>query len=156
MKINFKTLIISIAIPLLVGMLSGFITGSSADIYSNLNTPPLSPPSILFPIVWTILYILMGVSSYLVYTSDAPKTEKMEILRIYGLQLLVNFIWPILFFNFNLYWFSFVWILLLIFLIVIMIFRMKKVSPIAGFLQIPYLIWVVFATYLNLAIAILN
>ncbi|MBE7043676.1 MAG: tryptophan-rich sensory protein [Ruminococcaceae bacterium] len=122
--------------------------------FAQLNQPPLSPPGWLFPVVWTILYTLMGISSYLIQQSDSP--DKNTALRLYGIQLAVNFFWPILFFRFQAYLLSFFWILLLWVLIIVMIVQFYKIKPIAGLLQIPYLLWVTFATYLNLAIYLLN
>lgn len=156
-KIQWKYLLISLAIPLGIGALSALLTmGSFKGFYSTITTPPLNPPSILFPIVWTILYLLMGISSYLVYVSYASKATKRSALEIYFFQLLVNFVWPIIFFNYRLFLVAFVWILLLIFLVVFMIIRFFKASKTAALLQIPYLLWITFASYLNLAIFILN
>lgn len=152
--INWKSLIISLAISLGTGILSALITRSSMKIYQNLNLPKLAPPSILFPIVWTILFILMGISAYIIYESNSNK--KQNALKIYAIQLLVNFIWPILFFNLNLYFISFVWIILLWIFILIMINSFKQISNIAAYLQIPYFLWVTFASYLNFMIYYLN
>ena len=154
MKINWKALIISLIIPLAVGGLSAFLTRDSMMIYEQITQPPLAPPSILFPIVWTILFALMGVSSYLVYTSDAK--NKKEALSLYGVQLIVNFIWPLLFFNMQAFLASFLWLLLLWVLVALMIRQFYIARPIAGYLQIPYLIWLTFAAYLNFAIFLLN
>ncbi len=156
MKTNWKALIICILIPLGVGFLSGFITGDSMESFNNFIKPPLSPPGWLFPVVWTILYILMGISSYLIYSSDSSKQQKHEALQIYALQLIVNFFWSILFFNFSLYYASFLWILLLIALIILLIYKAYPISNAAAKLLIPYLAWVTFAAYLNLGIALLN
>ena len=155
-KINWKTLIFCIVIPLLVGAISGFISMNGMKEFASINKPPLSPPGFLFPIVWTILYILMGISSYLVLTSDASQNDKRNALIIYGIQLFFNFFWSIFFFNFELYFFSFFWLLALWILIILNIIRFNKISKAASYLLIPYLLWVTFAAYLNLAIAILN
>lgn len=148
--INWKSLTANLAISLGTGILSALITRNSMDTYKNLNLPKLAPPSILFPIVWTILFILMGISAYIIYESNSD--QKQSALTIYGIQLLVNFIWPILFFNLGLYLFSFIWIILLWSLIILMINSFKKISSIAAYLQIPYLLWVTFASYLNFMI----
>ncbi|MBR0184317.1 MAG: tryptophan-rich sensory protein [Clostridia bacterium] len=148
--INWKSLTANLAISLGTGILSALITRNSMDTYKNLNLPKLAPPSILFPIVWTILFILMGISAYIIYESNSD--QKQNALTIYGIQLLVNFIWPILFFNLELYLFSFVWIILLWLLIILMINSFKKISNVAAYLQIPYLLWVTFASYLNFMI----
>ena len=121
-----------------------------------VNKPLLSPPAFLFPIVWTILYILMGISAYLILKSDANLEEKTKALKIYIYQLGVNFLWPIFFFNFKWYFFSFLWILLLWVLIIVMIREFSRISKTAGYLLIPYLLWVTFATYLTFAIWMLN
>ena len=154
MKIKWKELIISLLIPLAVGGLSAFLTRNSMDVYSNINQPPLAPPSILFPIVWTILFALMGVSSYLVYMSNSK--NKREALALYGVQLIVNFIWPLIFFNMQAYFAAFLWLILLWVLVAIMIWQFYKAKPLAAYLQIPYIIWLTFAAYLNLAIFLMN
>ena len=148
--INWKSLTANLAISLGTGILSALITRNSMDTYKNLNLPKLAPPSILFPIVWTILFILMGISAYIIYESNSD--QKQSALTIYGIQLLVNFIWPILFFNLGLYLFSFIWIILLWLLIILMINSFKNISSVAAYLQIPYLLWVTFASYLNFMI----
>ena len=148
--INWKSLTANLVISLGTGILSAIITRNSMDTYKNLNLPKLAPPSILFPIVWTILFILMGISAYIIYESNSD--QKQSALTIYSIQLLVNFIWPILFFNLELYLFSFIWIILLWLLIILMMTSFKKISSVAAYLQIPYLLWVTFASYLNFMI----
>ena len=154
MKIKDKrSLIIAILIPIAVGTLSA-IFSRNMQIYSSINKPALSPPGILFPIVWTILYILMGISSYIIYESNDPKRDRA--LRTYVLQLIFNFYWSIIFFRFNLFFTAFVWLLALIFLIVKMIRQFYHIKPVAAYLQIPYLLWCLFAAYLNFMIFRLN
>ena len=113
MRVNWKTLAIALAIPLGVGGLSALVTRRAMDTFSHLNQPPLSPPAWLFPVVWTILFLLMGLASWLVYTSDAPDGVIRRALTVYGIQLGVNFLWSILFFNLGWYLFSFCWLVLL-------------------------------------------
>lgn len=149
-------LIVSAIIPLAVGALSGFISGNNMEMFLNVNKPPLSPPGYIFPIVWTILYILMGIAAYLVYTSDANSVDKKSALTFYAVQLVVNFFWSIFFFRFEWYLFSFIWILLLWVLIFITIKEFYKISKTAAYLLIPYILWVTFAAYLNLGIFLLN
>lgn len=147
MKIRNKSaLIISILIPLAVGSMSALFSGNMSS-YSILDKPAFSPPGFIFPIVWTILYILMGISSYIVYSSNSP--NKPKALLIYGIQLFFNFCWSIIFFGLDLYLFAFIWLIALIFIIIIMIRQFYIVSPLAAYLQIPYLIWCIFAAYLN-------
>ena len=152
--IKLKPLMISLAIPLAVGALSGVLSMNAKDVYSTLELPALSPPPFLFPIVWTILYILMGISAYLVAVTNSPLRQKA--LFVYGLQLAFNFVWPLLFFVSQAYWVSFVWLAILWVLVFIMIILFYKIRPAAAFLQIPYLLWITFAGYLNLMVAILN
>ena len=157
MIIKIKPFIISVLIALGVGGLSAFFTRNSMDIYGTINTPPLSPPSILFPIVWTILFALMGISAAMIYTNTtADEDSKDSALYTYGLSLVVNFFWSIIFFNFKAYFFAFIWLLLLLFLIVRTIIKYYKINPTAAYLQIPYLLWVTFAAYLNFGVWRLN
>lgn len=156
MKNPIKTYAIGIAIPLAVGGLAAFLTRESMDIYDTINTPPLAPPGILFPIVWTILYVLMGIGSVLVLEGVAPADRRRSALALYGIQLVVNFFWSILFFEKQAFLFSFVWLCLLWVLIVAMLVSFRRISRPAAWLQIPYLLWVSFAGYLNLAIYLLN
>lgn len=152
-NINFKALIISILIPLAVGGISSLISMPFMD-YNKLIQPPLAPPGWLFPVVWTILYILMGISFYSIFTSTS--TDQDSAYKVYFAQLLVNAFWPIFFFTFKWRLFSSIWLLLLIILIIIMIVRFYRINKKAGLLQIPYLIWCCFALYLNIGIYILN
>lgn len=154
-KIN-ETLIICILIPLAVGSISSLLSGSGMQTFNRLNQPALSPPGFLFPIVWTILYILMGIASYLVLTSDKSPDQIRAAIIIYGMQLTVNFFWSIFFFRFEWYLFSFFWLLLLWGLILFTIVLFYRISKPASYLLIPYLLWVTFAGYLNLSIYLLN
>lgn len=142
----------AISIPVILGALVGIITSGFMD-YEELQRPILAPPSWLFPIVWTILYTLMGVS-YGRLESNGKLTP--EAKAIYYAQLITNLIWPVFFFVFEWRLFSFLWIILLLFLVVKMIMIFYKEDKLAGLLQIPYLIWLIFATYLNLATYLLN
>ncbi len=153
-KIAVKPLIISLLIPLGVGSLSSFLTRNATDVYDALPSPPLSPPDWLFAVVWNILFILMGISAYLIWQSDCP--NKKKALTIYGVQLAVNFVWPLLFFNANMLFGAILWIFFLIALVAVMIYQFYQCKPLAGLLQIPYLLWLLFATYLNIAIYALS
>ena len=139
-------------LPIVGGALVGLIISGYMN-YGDMVKPPLSPPSYIFPIVWTILYILMGIS-YFIATKD--KENDKELNQIYILQLLVNFFWPIIFFILKMYFTAFFWIILLIILVIIMIKELLKNNKISGYLQIPYLVWLLFATYLNIGIFLLN
>ncbi|MCJ7855475.1 tryptophan-rich sensory protein [Lachnospiraceae bacterium NSJ-143] len=152
---KYKPLVISIALSLGVGALSAFITmGDIKEQYMAFSKPPLSPPGYVFGIVWAVLYVLMGVSAYIVYKSDS--SERLPALFVYGVQLIVNFLWPILFFTLEMRLAAFFLILILIALIVLMVNKFYKVEPYAAYLQIPYLFWCIFAAYLNIGIYILN
>lgn len=153
MKIQWKTLLICLLIPLAVGGLSAWITKDSMEAFNAANKPPLTPPNWLFPVVWTILFILMGIASYLVVTSGK---SNQAALTIYGLQLVFNFFWSIFFFNMQWYLFAFVWLLVLWFLILITTLAFKQISLAAGYLMVPYLLWVTFAGYLNFGVYLVN
>lgn len=156
MKIKWKTLLISIAIPLIVGGIAGFISKDSMSIFETLNKPPLSPPGWLFPVAWTILYALMGIASYLIVTSGAPQKSISRAIKLYGVQLFFNFFWTFWFFYLGLYFFAFIWLLILWVLILATIISFAHISKPAMYLMLPYLLWVTFAGYLNLGIALLN
>lgn len=155
-KVDIKLLVKCIAIPLLVGAVAAIISGGGMDVFESVTKPPLSPPAWLFPVVWTILYTLMGISSYLILTSGAKEEQVQKAMNVYGYQLAVNFLWPTFFFNFQWYLFSFVWLLLLWVLVLVMILRFWKIDKRAAYLNIPYLVWLTFAGYLNLGIWWLN
>ena len=157
MNKKIRSFIIAIIIPLAVGGLSALLTMGSMDLYETIIQPPLSPPAILFPIVWTILYTLMGISSGIIYNSqNGTEAARNNALAVYALQLFINFIWSIIFFNLRAFLPAFILILVLWVLIIVMIIRFYKIDKTAALLQIPYLLWVTFAAYLTLAIYILN
>lgn len=137
--------------PLILGSLTGILIKNAID-FQNLIKPPLSPPAFIFPIAWTILYLLMGVSYYL-YKKEYNDTR---INILYYLQLFFNLAWTILFFIFKCRLFSIFWILLLIFLVFKLILNLKKEKKISAYLLIPYFLWLIFATYLNIGIYLLN
>lgn len=157
LKKNARPYIIAIIIAMGVGLLSTWVTRNHMDIYDDIILPPLAPPVILFPIVWTILYFLMGISSGAIAKfNDTRKEEVSQALFAYGLQLFFNLFWSFLFFNMRSFLLSFIWLVVLWFLILRMIFKFYKINPVAAYLQIPYLLWVAFAGYLNFAIYWLN
>ncbi len=156
MKIQWKKLIVSIAIPLGVGLLAGWLTSDSTEAFEAVSKPPLSPPAWLFPVAWSILYVLMGIAFYRVWTAVATAEKRKEAFLFYFAQLLFNFFWPIIFFNLQEYLFAFVWLAILWVLILLTQRRFSKIDSWAGYLLIPYLAWVAFAGYLNLGIWWLN
>ena len=149
---NLKTYIKSILIPVLVGAFVGLIISKFID-YEVLQKPFLSPPGFVFPIVWTILYILMGIS-YGILKSNSLTDDNINL--IYYFQLFVNGLWPIFFFNLKWRFFSFVWIIFLALLIILMLIEFYKKNKVSALLQIPYLLWTIFATYLTLFTYLLN
>ena len=153
---TYKAYIISSAIALGVGVISALLTMENMNL-SALRQPPLSPPAFLFPIVWTVLYILMGISSARIYSKRSAIPEAVRsALSTYASSLIVNFAWSIIFFNFGAFFIAFLWIVLLEVLILKTIKEYKKIDRRAALLQIPYAVWVAFAGYLTLAIALLN
>lgn len=147
-----KVYIKSILVPVIVGGIVGLVISKFID-YDILQKPFLAPPSLAFPIVWTILYVLMGISHGMLKIKDVTD-EKTD--SIYYLQLAVNALWPIAFFLLKWRLFAFIWIILLAILIILMIIRFYNKDKVAGLLQIPYLLWTLFAAYLNIGIYILN
>ena len=156
MTIKLKPLLINLFIPLAVGGISALLTMGSMETFEKIKQPPLSPPGWLFPVVWTILYILMGISAYLIATSSAGNKQKRNAFIIYGIQLLFNFFWSIIFFNMENYLFAFIWLVALWVLIIANVFLFYRISKPAGLLLVPYLLWVTFAGYLNFMIYLLN
>lgn len=156
MKKHWKTYVIAILIPLAVGGLSAFLTRNNMDIYKHVTTPPLSPPGWLFPIAWTALYILMGFSSARVWLDPEVSKAREHGLLSYGISLFMNFMWSIIFFNMRSFLFAFVWLVGLLFFILRTAYFYNRIDKTAAKLQIPYILWVSFAGYLNLGIYLLN
>lgn len=150
-KVRVLALIVALLIPLLVGGFSAFLTAEDMNVYETLTRPPLAPPGWLFPIVWTILYLVMGLASYFVFTSDIEPERKRKALLFYAGQLIMNMFWSTLFFTYQLYLVSLIWLLAMWVLIIICTFLFYKANRIAGFMMIGLLVWTTFAAYLNLA-----
>ena len=155
MNINWKKLLIYLAIPLAAGGLATLLSGGM-DRYQVMNQPPLSPPGWIFPVVWTVLYLLMGYASYRIAESDAPKEDRRKALIFYGIQLFLNFLWPIVFFGYQWYFAAFILLLVLWAFIYVTMYYFEQIDEPAELLLIPYLLWVTFAGYLNLGVALLN
>ncbi|MBE6452339.1 MAG: tryptophan-rich sensory protein [Alphaproteobacteria bacterium] len=146
-----------VALPLIGGKISGFVSGDIAVHYKSIVQPDFSPPGMVFPIVWTILYLLMGISSWMVYTKAVKnKNNPNYFLRPYSIQLALNYLWSPIFFGLGYYWVG-AWLALLLTAMVIgMIIRFSFISKVAATLQIPYMLWLIFATYLSFGVAVLN
>lgn len=153
-------LIVSIAIPWIVGGISALIAGDLMSMFGDFNQPPLAPPAWLFPVAWSILYTLMGIACWVVWVrvtdKQADKKAKMTFFTVYGVQLAFNFLWSILFFNFVWHWFAFIWLIALWAMILFLVIWGYKHHHAVMWLLLPYLLWTTFAGYLNLMIAILN
>ena len=148
-KKHWKTYALWILIAEAVGALSGYLSREGMQLYASvISKPPLSPPGILFPIVWVILYALMGFSAARIYLLP-PSTARSTGLNLYVAQLIINFFWSLIFFNAQAFGLAFLWLLLLWILVLAMILVFRKTDPVAAYLQIPYLIWLTFAAYLN-------
>ena len=148
-NIHWKNLITAVAIPLAVGGLSAWITKDGMKAFEAVNQPPLTPPMWLFPVVWSILFVLMGIASYLVVMQ---KGEDTKALTLYAVQLIFNFFWSIWFFNLGWYLFAFLWLVALWILILATTVAFYRISKPAAWLMLPYLVWVAFAGYLNLGV----
>ena len=151
---KYKPYLISITIPLAVGGISAFFTMKGMPYYDMQKKPFFAPPNALFPIVWSILYILMGISAAKVWKSDDP--DRTQALKVYALQLAVNFFWSVLFFGLHQYFLAFLWLLLLIFCVGKMIYAFAQTDKTAARLQIPYFLWCCFAAILNFSVWQLN
>jgi len=152
MNKNILSTLFYLFFPLIAGGIIGFLTSGNVD-YSYLVKPPLSPPGILFPIVWSIIYLLMGISYYILNKND---NTNIIVSTIYYIQLFVNLLWSIIFFNLEWRFFAIIWIILLDILVITMIYLFYKKDKTAAYLNIPYLIWILFATYLTIGIYVLN
>lgn len=156
MKNSKLQLAVSILIPTLTGLLAGILTRNGTEAFKSMDRPPFSPPALLFPIVWTVLYILMGISYYLVIRHGEDRKDVQNALSSYYAQLFFNFLWPILFFNFQWYFAAFLCLVLMWLLILRTIVLFYKIDRTAAGLLLPYLLWTTFAGYLNLAVYFLN
>ena len=147
--------IIAVAIPLALGGLSALLTMGDMKAYADIEKPPLSPPAIVFPIAWSILYAMMGIASALVWNGFRDD-DRQNGLIYYGLQLTLNFFWPLVFFSAKEYWFAFAWLLALLAAVIATAVFFRRVSKPAFYLLLPYIAWLVFAAYLNVGVAALN
>lgn len=155
-KFDFKALLIHLILPLVGGFLVGKISGNTKGLYESFNKPIFAPPPIIFPIVWSILYVLMGLAAYRIYMLYKEGKETYGGYFYFWLQLIFNYLWVFLFFAFRLYGISFIWLIILLVLIIITFIKFIKADKIAGILLVPYLVWTIFAGVLNFYIWILN
>lgn len=151
---KIKAYVLSILIALAAGGISAVFAMGAMEEYSKLKQPPLAPPSWLFPVVWTILFVLMGISAARVYLKGSPQTK--PALASYAVQLIINIIWTPLYFTLNLRLAAFIWLIALFIAVIVMIVRFSKVDTVSAWLQLPYVLWIIFAGYLNLSTYLLN
>ena len=151
-----KTLIKCILLPLAVGAVSRFLTRNGMKDFMQIAQPSLTPPPWVFPIVWTILYIMMGIASYDIFVSETDRKSKMTALSLYATQLFFNFWWSIIYFNLKNYLFAFIWLIAMWGLIIATTLEFRKISKKAALLMVPYLLWTTFAAYLNYGVYVLN
>ena len=153
-NLDIKKLLFYIITTILIGTIPSIFVFKSMNVYNSLNRPPFSPPSIVFPIVWTILYMLMGISIYIIMQSKRKLKKNAKL--IYYIQLITNALWSPIFFGFEEYFLAFLWILMLIVFVITMILTFYKIRKKAAYIQIPYLLWLLFASYLNFGVFVLN
>lgn len=156
MKTDWKRLLLCLAIPLGVGGLAALLTGGAMANYDQMNQPPFAPPGWLFPVVWSILYLMMGYASYRVITSGGEKPQIKKALALYGAQLAVNFLWPLVFFGLQMYLAAFFVLLGLWLLVALTIGAFARLDDTAADLLLPYILWITYAAYLNVGAYLLN
>lgn len=155
-RYRLGTLLCALTIPLLVGLIAAAISSRAMAAYGSMNKPPLSPPSWVFSLAWTILYLMMGLASYFVVTSDAGISATRSALTFYAIQLGMNFFWTLLFFNWKMYLVAFLWLVLMWVFVLICTYKFFAVAAVSGVLMVPYIIWLIFAGYLNFGAFLLN
>lgn len=147
---NIGLLLLALAIPLATGALSAWLTSKSMMAYNSMPKPPLAPPAWLFPVAWTVLYIMMGLASYFVLIAKVEKGQKQFALMLYVVQLVFNFFWSIIFFNLDMPLFAFIWLVMMFVIILVCMIKFCVIDKVAGILMIPYIVWMMFAGYLNM------
>ena len=155
-KIRVFPLLIAVLIPILVGLSSAYLTGDDMTVYETMNRPALAPPGWVFPVAWTVLYIMMGLASYFVFVSETDAETKKKALVLYGVQLLMNFCWSTLFFTFSRYLIALIWLLGMWLVILICMIRFYRIHRAAGLMMTALFLWTTFAAYLNLACYIMS
>ena len=151
---KYKPILLQVGVALLAGGLASLLGGETRSLYERLTAPPLAPPGWVFPVVWTVLYIQMGIAAGLVARSE--DLDRGRGLAIYYLQLLINLLWPLLFFRLEWITFAAVWLLLLVVAVLAAWRQFRAINAVAGWLLVPYLLWCLFALYLNVGYAVLN
>lgn len=155
-RINIVTLFFALFIPLAVGGISAALSAKGMASYGSMNKPPLSPPAWVFSVAWTILYLMMGLASYFILIANTKLSQKTTAIIIFGIQLAMNFFWSIIFFNKGDYLLAFIWLIVMLCVVVICTYKFFGISRISAFLLIPYIVWLIFAAYLNMGAYILR
>lgn len=155
-RFSIGKLIFAVAIPLIVGGASAALSSKGMAMYGTMDKPPLSPPAWLFSVAWTILYIMMGLASYFVIMSDVDTGNKKLVIILYVIQLAMNFMWSIVFFNWGMYLFAFIWLMIMWCIVIVCAICAHNVSRVAAWLLVPYILWLTFAAYLNIGAYILS
>ncbi len=154
-KISKGRFIFALMLPLIIGIISAALSSQGMMMYGSMDKPPLSPPAWVFSVAWTILYLMMGAASYLILVSGADIRSRKTAMILYVIQLFMNFMWSILFFNWQLYLFALIWLLIMWGIVIICALKFKRISRTAAWLMVPYILWLTFAAYLNLGAYIL-
>ena len=155
-KSNVIILVLSLIIPLLVGGISAALSSQGMVAYGNMNKPPLSPPPWVFSVAWTILYLIMGLASYFIVTAGPGSKGKGMLITAYIVQLIMNFMWSLIFFNHKLYFVAFIWLMVMWLIVIFCAIGFYSIKKTATYLFIPYIVWLTFAAYLNLGTYLLN
>ncbi len=155
-RTNWKTLLIFLAIPVAIGLLSALVSMAGMKHFDEVAKPPHTPPGWVFPAAWTVLYLLMGYAAYVVWRSDAPRRAVDHAMVWYGAQLAANFLWSPLFFRWELYLPALIWLALMLVLVALTLVRFWRLERKAGWLFVPYILWTMFALWLNAGVWSLN
>ncbi|MCQ2506157.1 MAG: tryptophan-rich sensory protein [Lachnospiraceae bacterium] len=155
-KENIGRLVAALVIPIVIGGISAALSAKGMINYATMNKPPLSPPAWMFPVAWTILYLMMGFASYLIVVSEGEMRSKAMALIIYALQLLMNFMWSIIFFKWEQFMTAFAWLVVMFVFVIGCTIRFWRIKKLAAYMMIPYIAWLMFAAYLNMGAYILN
>lgn len=152
--IKLKKLLLYLGVTFLFGVIGTLLGGGTEQIYALINKPPLSPPGIVFPIVWSVLYLLMGISAY--FLSNERNSKTSELLKLYWIQLILNALWPLVFWRLKTYILAALIIIFILLLVAIITLKSLKINKLSSYLLVPYVIWLLFALYLNIGVALLN
>lgn len=155
-RMSIGTLLMALFIPLIVGAISALLSSQGMATYGSMSKPPLSPPAWVFSVAWTILYLMMGLASYFIMMANDDSGEKSMAIALYAVQLVMNFMWSIMFFNWGFYLVSFIWLIIMWAIVILCAVRFYSINKAATYLFIPYILWLTFAAYLNMGAYVLS